>query len=358
MISLMTWIAPGKKKRVTIREVAQEAQVSLTTVSHALNDRGAVDPATRTRVKAVAARLGYRPSARARGLQSGRSNSIAIVSSMPFSVSGGVSRLGFMMEIAAIAAEAAMRRGLALVFVPPLETALELLQDLDIDGAIVIEPQAQDPRVRLLRERGVGLVTIAHEPDAEASVPWVDLHSARTARLLLEHLHAQGARRIALIQGDALRESYLSQLQVYRAFVHEHGLPERHVAVQEAAGEAGGAQACETVLDRWPDTDGLCVPVDAFATGALAQALHMGRRVPEDLKLATRYDGLRARTARPAITAVDLHLEQVASLAVELLFEHLSGNVSRTCVSGPEPRLVARASTAARSTAPRAKPSH
>ena len=65
----MTWIAPGKKKRVTIREVAQEAQVSLTTVSHALNDRGAVDPATRTRVKAVAARLGYRPGARARGLR-------------------------------------------------------------------------------------------------------------------------------------------------------------------------------------------------------------------------------------------------------------------------------------------------
>lgn len=348
----MTMTSPSKKKRVTIRDVARDAGVSLTTVSHALNDRGVVDPETRARVKAIATRLGYRPSARARGLQSGRSNSIAIVSSMPFAVSGGASRLGFMMEIAAIAAEAAMQRGLALVLVPPSETVPLLLQDLDIDGAIVIEPQARDPRVHLLLERGVGLVTIGHEPETRTSVPWVDLHSDRTARLLLEHLHAQGARQIALIQGDSMRESYLSQLQAYRAFTREHGLPERHVTVPETAGEAGGAQACESVLTRWPDTDALCVPVDAFATGALAQALRMGRHVPRDLMLATRYDGLRARTAHPAITAVDLHLEQVASLAVELLFEHLSGNTSRTCVSGPEPVLVVRASSRASGEAP------
>ncbi len=348
MMRAMTSSSPGMKARITIREVAREAGVSLTTVSHALNDRGVVDPDTRTRVKAVAARLGYRPSARARKLQAGRSNSIAIVSSMPFAISGGVSRLGFMMEIAAIAAEAAMQRGLALVFVPPLETAQELLQDLDIDGAIVIEPQAQDPRVRLLRERGVSLVTIGQEPQAANPAPCVDLHSAGAARLLLEHLHAQGARHIALIQGDAPRESYLSQLQAYRAFVAEHGLPERVLAIPESTGEAGGAQACATVLSRWPDTDALCVPVDAFATGALAEALRLGRHVPDDLKLATRYDGLRARTARPALTAVDLHLEQVGSLAVELLFEHLSGHTTRSCVSGPQPRLVARASSGPR----------
>ena len=52
--------------------------------------------------------------------------------------------------------------------------------------------------------------------------------------------------------------------------------------------------------------------------------------------IATRYDGLRARTAEPALTAVDLHLEQVATLAVELLFEHLSGDKSRLSVLGPK----------------------
>ncbi len=333
------------KKRVTIREVAHNAGVSLTTVSHALNGRGAVDPDTRARVKAVADALGYRPSARARRLQSGRSNCIAIVSSMPFAVSGGVSRLGFMMEIAGIAAEAAMRRGLALVFVPPVETAAALLQDLDIDGAIVIEPHAQDPHISLLQERGVALVSIGRQPDVEQPVPYVDLQAERTARGLLDHLYAHGARRIALIQGDARRDSYACQLAAYRAFVTAHGLPERCIAMAESSGEEGGAQACRIVLERWPDTDALCVPVDAFATGALIQALRMGRRVPEDLLMATRYDGLRARTASPPLTAMDLHLEQVASLAVELLFEQMSGGGAQPWVAGPEPRLVIRASS-------------
>jgi DNA-binding LacI/PurR family transcriptional regulator len=54
--------------------------------------------------------------------------------------------------------------------------------------------------------------------------------------------------------------------------------------------------------------------VDAFAVGALAAVQQAGLRVPQDVMIATRYDGLRARTAEPALTAVDLHLEQVARL--------------------------------------------
>jgi DNA-binding LacI/PurR family transcriptional regulator len=110
-------------------------------------------------------------------------------------------------------------------------------------------------------------------------------------------------------------------------------------------GEAGGFDACTRLLAQYPDTDALCVPVDAFAVGALAAVQQAGLRVPQDVMIATRYDGLRARTAEPALTAVDLHLEQVATLAVELLFEHLSGDKSRQSALGPKPELRARAST-------------
>jgi len=61
--------------------------------------------------------------------------------------------------------------------------------------------------------------------------------------------------------------------------------------------------------------------------------------------VVTRYDGMRARGAQPPITAVNLHLERVASLAVELLFAHLSGDRSRTLIAGPAPELVVRASS-------------
>ncbi len=95
-----------------------------------------------------------------------------------------------------------------------------------------------------------------------------------------------------------------------------------------------------------PGLDALCAPVDAFAVGAMGHLHALGKRIPQDVQVVTRYDGIRARTAQPPLTAVNLHLERVAALAVELLFAHLSGDRSQHAVAGPAPELVVRASSA------------
>jgi DNA-binding LacI/PurR family transcriptional regulator len=56
--------------------------------------------------------------------------------------------------------------------------------------------------------------------------------------------------------------------------------------------------------------------------------------------VATRYDGMRARTSKPALTAVDLHLGEVGEMAIELLLEHLRGDTARQAVQPVEPTLV------------------
>src|SRR5713101_1154572 len=98
--------------RPTITDVARAAGVSMTTVSHALNGRGFVDPATRERVKEAARKLGYRPNLHAQKLRGGGAHTIVLLSSMPFGVSAGPSRLGFLMEVAAVAATAALTHGM------------------------------------------------------------------------------------------------------------------------------------------------------------------------------------------------------------------------------------------------------
>ena len=79
--------------------------------------------------------------------------------------------------------------------------------------------------------------------------------------------------------------------------------------------------------------------------GAARYAQEAGRRIPEDLMLATRYDGLRARSCEPPLTALDLHLETVAQQAVDMLFEHLRGDLTRRTASSPLPSLALRRST-------------
>lgn len=340
---------PSAVRKVNIKDVAREAGVSPTTVSHALNARGQVDAETRARVEKAALKLGYRPNRHAQRLRTGEAHMIVLLSSMPFAVAGGPSRLGFMMEIAAVAAAAALDRNLALVLAPPMESGKVPLELLDVDGALVIEPSAGDANLDYLRRQGLPVVTIGtpfglNEP--VETVPHVDIHSKETTRLLLEHLHAQGARMIAMILGSAQRDSYVQARVAYEEFIAERGQPWLFATADEAHGENGGQEMAGALLAAHPEIDAFCVPVDAFAVGAVNAIRAAGRRIPEDVMVVTRYDGVRARTCDPPLTAVDLHLDQVAHQAIDLLFDHLRGDTTRRSASGPMAQLVPRQSSA------------
>lgn len=334
------------KRRATIADVARAAGVSPTTVSHALNDKGYVDAHTRERVKEAARALGYRPSIRAQRLRTGEARSIALISSMPYEVAGGTSRLGFLMEVAAVAAASALTRGLALVLVPPMMGGRLPLEQLDIDGAIVLEPTADDANVVHLQDRGLPVVCLGRQPGNDV-VPYVDIHSSATTEMLLQHLKEQGSRRIALLIGAQERNSYIESRACYEQFCAQHGMTPVIAVADESGGEAAGQEACVSLLREHPDIDALCALVDAFAVGAVQAISNQGLRVPQDIRVVTRYDGIRARSCQPPLTAVDLHLDDMASQAVALLFDHLGGGTdARRCVVPPLPKLVTRESSA------------
>ncbi|MGW1290998.1 substrate-binding domain-containing protein, partial [Streptomyces sp. NPDC002586] len=119
----------------------------------------------------------------------------------------------------------------------------------------------------------------------------------------------------------------------------------------EDGGEEAGYDTCAALLAEHPGIDALCVLVDAFAVGAVRAARETGRRIPDDVMVVTRYDGLRARTCEPPLTAVDLGLERAAADAVELLLARLGAPPAADPadhgdeVAAAEPRLVPRASS-------------
>ncbi|GAA3756228.1 DNA-binding LacI/PurR family transcriptional regulator [Spinactinospora alkalitolerans] len=331
-------------RRPTIADVAAAAGVSRTTVSHSLNGLGKVDPRTRERVKAIAAELGYRPNLRAQRLRRGRAQAIALASSMPFAVAGGPSRLGFYMEVAAAAAERALTHGYALVLVPPVESGPGL-ESVDIDGAIVVEPEQDDDVVRQLRDRGLPYVTLGRQVGAADDASSVDLHGGLVIELLLEHLHGQGARCPALIIGSGTRQSYVEVRAVFERIAAEQGRPALVATAPEQDGEQAGYDRCSRLLREHPEIDAVCAMVDAFAIGAIRAIADSGRVIPDDIMVVTRYDGIRAKTCRPPLTAVDLGLGQATGDAVELLLALLEGGADAPAPSAPRPRVVPRASS-------------
>ena len=330
-------------RRPTIADVAEAAGVSRTTVSHSLNDLGKVDPRTRARVKRIAAELGYRPNLRAQRLRRGSAQAIALASSMPLAVAGGPARLGFYMEVAAAAAERALLHGYALVLVPPMESGSGL-ESVDIDGAIVVEPEREDPVVAQLQSRGLPYVTLGRQLGAPEDVASVDLHGTEVMELLLGHLREQGARRPALLIGSGERQAFADERAAYERLAAEHGWETVVATAPLEQGEQAGYDRCAALLRDHPEIDAVCAMVDTFAVGAVRAIRDVGRDVPADVMVVTRYDGPRARTCEPPLTAVNLHLAVAADDAVELLLARLRGERHRA-VTVPPPEVVVRASS-------------
>lgn len=328
-------------KRPTIIDVARAAGVSPTTVSHAYSGKRGVEDATRARIMIAAERIGYHPNHVAQSLRSGRVGSIALVSSMPVAVAAGNARLGFFMEVAASAALTAFERGAVLTLVPPLGEH-DLPSALSADGVILVEPTRNDPLQAWCEARRLPVVAIGKVP-GRSDIPAAELHSTHTARLLLDHLWDAGARRIALVTGTQRRNSYEETEAAYEEFARVKRMEPVARRLNETGGEAQARIEGERLLQSHPQIDGLLVPVDAFAVGMLEAARRVRRRVPEDLLVATRYDGIRAKLSSPPLTAVNLHLAEVSALAVELLFDLLSGGERSPIASIPA--LVPRAST-------------
>jgi DNA-binding LacI/PurR family transcriptional regulator len=333
--------------RPTIIDVARLAGVSTATVSNTLNNRLIVDKVTRGRVQAAVQELGYTPNLRARRLRTGRADTIGIFSSMAFTIAGGRARLGFMMEIAATAASRALDKGIALTLIPPHNNGRSPFQDLHIDGALVVEPLEGEPAIALLRSRGVPVVSIGRQL-GKAGVPFVDLRSYESAQTLIHHLYEQSSARIGLVVGAQPRSAHRETEKAYRDFMRSRGAKAIVRQVDEAGGSDASYEATTAMLSQHPEIDALLVSVDAFAVGARRAAADMGMDVPNQLKIATRYDGNLARECNPPLTALNLHLDEIAALAVDLLFEQISSSRNaRTSIAGPAATLVPRRSSAA-----------
>ncbi|AUV53618.1 MULTISPECIES: substrate-binding domain-containing protein [Raoultella] len=328
------------KKRAKLIDVARHAGVSPGTVSNALHNTRFVEPETRQRIEEAIQALNYTPNIRARQLRTGKTNTIALLSSLPLTIASGASKLGFMMEIALTAAIMALEKQHALILVPPGKNPLDMVT---FDAAILLEPAENDPQLRALEQAGIPCITIGRTPGTPTPVPWVDLHSAATATLLLTHLQTQGADRCALFVGTTRRASTLETEAAYQLWCEGRQAPVIYY-LNEEEGETAGYQAARRLVQDNPDVDGLLVLVDTFASGAVRAFHETATAIPQRMRLATRYDGIRARESQPPLTSVNMHLDEVARQAITLLFAVLAGqNVAGS--RGQMPELVVRASS-------------
>ncbi|WP_067179521.1 LacI family DNA-binding transcriptional regulator [Microtetraspora niveoalba] len=315
----------ARRKGLTIEDVARAAGVSIAAVSLALNDKGTLSQETRARVKRVAAELDYQADALARGLRRSPMGTIGLVL-RPLDAIGSYTLNGvdFFSRLLAAAAVAAMDRGIGMMLVPNLLRSPVPAFAYSLDGYVVAEPEVDDPVVRRLEDRDIPYVSLGRNVARPDSPYWVSSDDEGSMAAVLDHFASAGARDIVLVGGTDSNGWNQDCEAAYRAWTAGAGLPPRVLRAAEGAGIRGGrAVAARLLRDGVPDAV-LCA-TGRQAVGVLEELREAGVSVPGRTLLATASDSEHARTASPAISAVDMHPERLAEGAVDMLHGLIHG---------------------------------
>lgn len=314
--------------RTTIRDVAAAAGVSPTTVSHALNGKGRLDPRTRARIQRIAERLGYQANRLARGLRLGRYGVQALWLPEHDPASSNALTLDYYMRLASATAKAFFTRGDVVMLLPPVASDDGLLS-VPLDGAIVVEPHERDPRMAALRNMEIPTVTIERNP-IDPDDPWcVASDTGYEIESLLDHLASVDAERIALLTPEGMGSWTKEERDAYRDWSRAHGRERvtRPVSMHTAIHSAHRAVAALLASPNRPDA--IVLGAERFVPGAMRAIGEAQLAVPDNVLVAVAVDGNHARSATPPLTAVDLQPERQASAAVELLWSRLDGEAPR-----------------------------
>jgi DNA-binding LacI/PurR family transcriptional regulator len=328
----------------TMADVARLAGVSITTVSHALNDKGRIPEQTRRRIREVASRLGYQPNAMARSLAGGRAGVIALAFSLVDAVPLALTDVDYFGQAIREATTRALERDLALVIGPPTPRR-ELWSRIPLDGVVIFDPVARDPVLECLRTRAVPLVVVGRDPDGGDGDYRVDNDHVAGTRTALDHLVSRGARRIALLGGD-LRDSFTEDtVAAYRAWCAERGIAPLVELVPSPFDPVA-----RDVLARWFELadrpDGIYATFDALGASTLRTAHDRGIRVPDDLLVVVCADRETFDGVPVEPTTLNLHPARTAAEAIDLLIELIDGRPPRQRVRLVPTTLAPRASTA------------
>jgi DNA-binding LacI/PurR family transcriptional regulator len=301
---------------VGIKQVAAAAGVSITTVSHALNDKGRVTPETRNRVREVARRLGYHPSASARSLGGGRAGILACTVSEVEPLS--MTHIDYFVELTNSASATALDQGYSLMLVPATVSE-QVWSSVPLDGAIIVDPAWGDPTVAELRERGTLLVTTGRQSPDNRDEYWVDNDHVAGVRAMLDHIAEQGAERIALVTSPPVSSYTADSMAGYEGWCAERGMKPRIATVTDTLTESGGYGATMRLLDGPEPPDAIYAAHNRLGLGVLLAAEACQIEVPGQLLVAACADSRASQNSRPALTALGLDPARIGREAVELL---------------------------------------
>ncbi len=308
----------------TIEDVARRAGVSRQTVSRVINGRNWVSAEARERVLEAVRALGYRRNALAGGLRSGRTQTIGML------ISNILNPL-FAGEARGVQ-DVADAHGYQVILcntdedVRKEERLLRMLQEKQVDGAIVIPCHSNNSRAALeeLARTSVPLVLLNRRlPGFDC----VAFDSYREGEQAVQHLIDRGHRRVAIITSPRRSTTARERVSAYRQVLKRNQIPYDADLVQAAGwDEQDGARATRQLLGLPRPPTAIFTTSVLLTLGALTALRAAGRRIPGDVALVGCNETRWSEVVDPPLTMIQTDPYALGRAGAELLFRRLAGD--------------------------------
>jgi len=325
----------------SIKDIARLANVSHSTVSRALQNSPLVKHKTAETIKEIAKKNGYRPSAVARGLVKGKTCTIGLV----------VTTIAdpFTSEVVSGIYQAASERGYSVYLAdsgadPEREKrVVQSFAEQRVDGIVVTSSRVGALYLPLLSEMRVPILLV-NDQHPGAFVHSVMIKNFAGMHAAARHLVQLGHRRIAYVGDDSGYQADAERFGGFREALESAGIAVAPELVARGDGKPERAMmAMQSVLPHQPTA--VCCYNDRSALGVMRAIRAHGLRVPEDISVTGFDDIFLAPYTDPPLTTVRQPMRKMGVLAMESLFQLMSG-VEKEIRIEVEPELVVRESTA------------
>lgn len=334
-------------KHITIKDIAQHLSLSVSTVSRALVDDKNIRRETKEKVLETARKLGYKPNPVATNLKYGRTNTVGVIVPemvTPFAsqVINGIQSTLYAKGLKVMIAESGED--------PKQEREnLLMMERFMVDGIIVCLCSYKENQEEYLRLQQAEMPMVFYDRIPHGlEVSQVLVDDYMKAFFLMEHLIRSGRKRIVHLQGPDDVYNSVERARGYKDALAKFNIPfEQELLVKTGMGFKDGERAADLLIEKGTAFDAVFAFTDTLAIGAMNRLRELGKKIPEEVAIASFSGTVLSTIVYPQLTTVEPPLLEMGKKAAELILEKIKEPQSpnRSVVLDAEIQL--RASTGA-----------